>query len=259
MFLRTLKDCFVIFIFIFIFPLVCYGDGIFDGLKIKVGLGNRQTFFTTNLEREGLEGSGGEQDSTICVDRTKDTRRRVGVVCKTGDRKFEKGFSGHIEQEKTVISLETFPSYFGDETGFGYSIGLFRSPISTIFLDYPLVDERTDFDTIYWSVMPRIFYTLGNKNIGENGDFSFQFGFGGNLSLVEKLSLSRRETKEEFTVPPSTVLTGYGFVMEVNFLYLFLRFQEIPLTINDVEFNGVTNHRIEVSSAEVYLGISINI
>ena len=100
---------------------------------------------------------------------------------------------------------------------------------------------------------------LGNKNIGENGDFSFQFGFGGNLSLLEKLSLSRRETKEEFTVPPSTVLTGYGIVWEVNFLYLFLRLQEIQLTINDVEFNGVTNHRIEVRSTEVYLGISINI
>ena len=252
MFLRTLKDCFVIFIFIFIIPLVCYGDGIFDGLRIKVGLGNRQTLFTTDLEREGLEGSGGEQDSRICVDRTKDTKRKVGIVCETGE-----GFSGHIEQEKTVISLETFPSYFGDETGFGYSIGLFRSPISTIFLDYPLVNEKTDFDTIYWSVQPTIFYTFGNKNIGENGDFSFQIGYGVNLSLVEKLSLSRRETKEEFTVPPS-VLKGVGTVFEVNFLYLFLRLQLIPITINDVEFNGVEKHLIKLESGEMNMGISIN-
>ena len=149
------------------------------------------------------------------------------------------------------ISIETKPTYIW--AGLGLNLGLGYLNKKSTLIDYPKKNEESEFNLTFIFLSPSIFYVLGNRELGKNGDFSFKIGGIAYVPLVNDISITRTNTKE--TSGYDVAFAEVRGIVEIDWFYLFLKVEGSDIKFR-TNFNGIDEDELVTNIAKVKFGFN---
>ena len=148
--------------------------------RLNIGATNDQTSLTTSLDRDLIGyDSDGNPYSDQNTDEVKKAKREVCHKTKNGNvssgrcktRNNDESTRDWYNTPPTLsVSLDTTPNYIWE--GLGYNLGLSYVNSKSTIVDYPTINEESEFQLTYLYFSPALFYVWGNRLLGKDGDFS---------------------------------------------------------------------------------------
>ena len=233
----------VLFSISFVFAGSVMAENWYEIYRVNIGVENDQTFLDTSLNR-GLtfydgDTAAADQNSDeakkelkrVCQKKNRGSVASVDCLTRASDKEAKGLFASPV---LLGISLDTYPSYFG-KSSFGYNIAFRYLELKSTLLDYPKKDEESELDLSLLIITPNLFYVLGDKALGKDGNFSFKISLGLSLPVVNKLELSRTETLEKSAYG---IIPKIAYEFEVSAFYLFFKIGQSEVGFR-TNFDGV--------------------